>query len=293
MEWVHSFNTMEIVLEPINVKICHLLGYKNVIQGDASDPKTWDKLIKLLNKKANKMKFDHIIMNPPYSRNLHLKILNEAIKHSDDIVNISPIRWLQDPLAEYKQNSDFNKFKEIRAHINTIDIINSDTANRLFNICWCDLGIYHITNIETNKSFFNHPSFVYKILSKRDKSIMNIATREGYTGNYEGIFGVINSHYGDMSCFVKNDYKLFCTARYTNVNKVIFFNSDNERLNMFKYLTSKIMLAYAKAIRINQRVPWQFVPVLPTYEHEWTDKDLYKYFELTSDEIKFIESTFK
>ena len=39
------------------------------------------------------MKFDHVIMNPPYHRNLHLKILNEAINHSDDIVNLSPIRW--------------------------------------------------------------------------------------------------------------------------------------------------------------------------------------------------------
>ena len=29
-------------------------------------------------------------MNPPYCRNLHLKILNEAIHHSDDIVNLSP-----------------------------------------------------------------------------------------------------------------------------------------------------------------------------------------------------------
>ena len=60
------------------------------------------------------MKFDHVIMNPPYCRNLYLKILNEAINHSDDIVNLSPIRWVQDPLAEYKRNSDFKKFNEIR-----------------------------------------------------------------------------------------------------------------------------------------------------------------------------------
>ena len=47
------------------------------------------------------MNFDHIIMNPPYNRNLHLKILQEAMKHSNDVVNLSPIRWLQDPLADY------------------------------------------------------------------------------------------------------------------------------------------------------------------------------------------------
>ena len=51
-----------------------------------------------------------IIMNPPYNRNLHLKILQEAMKHGDEIVNLSPIRWLQDPLAEYKKNSDWFRF---------------------------------------------------------------------------------------------------------------------------------------------------------------------------------------
>ena len=66
------------------------------------------------------MKFDHIIMNPPYCRNLHLKILNEAINHSDDIVNLSPIRWLQDPLAEYKKNSDWKKFESERKRIETL-----------------------------------------------------------------------------------------------------------------------------------------------------------------------------
>ena len=239
------------------------------------------------------MKFDHVVMNPPFCRNLHLKILNESINHSDDIVNLSPIRWLQDPLAEYKKNSDWKKFENIRERIESIDVISYDVANKLFNIQWTNLGIYHITNIVTNKVFFNQSNFVRKVLSKCDKSIMDIATHEGYRGAYNDTFGVINSHYGDTSCFIKNDYKLFRTARYTNVNKVIFFNSEDECLNMFKYLTSKVMLAYAKEVRTNQRVPWQFVPVLPTYKHEWTDEDLYKYFNLTPEEIAIIEDEIK
>ena len=42
------------------------------------DNKYLDKL------KEMEMKFDCIIMNPPYQRNLHLKILAEAIKHLKD-----------------------------------------------------------------------------------------------------------------------------------------------------------------------------------------------------------------
>ena len=57
------------------------------------------------------MKFDVAIMNPPYDGNLHLKILEKVIPIADKVVNISPARWLQDPLAKYKKNSDYNKFE--------------------------------------------------------------------------------------------------------------------------------------------------------------------------------------
>ena len=88
------------------------------------------------------MKFDHICMNPPYCRNLHLKILNEAINHSDDIVNLSPIRWLQDPLAEYKKNSDWKKFENVRKHINSIEVITAKDASDLFSASFVmNLGV--------------------------------------------------------------------------------------------------------------------------------------------------------
>ena len=94
------------------------------------------------------MKFDCIIMNPPYQRNLHLKILAEAIKHLKDeksvCVNLSPIRWLQDPIAKNKKNSDFNKFEEsVAKHIESLDIIDKGISGNAFNIgINSDLGIY-------------------------------------------------------------------------------------------------------------------------------------------------------
>lgn len=234
----------------------------------------------------------HIIMNPPYNGNLHLKILQEAMKHSDDVVNISPIRWLQDPLAEYKKNSDWEKFADIRKHIESLEVVSAAEADKVFGINFrCDLGIYHITENGGWKDDINkRKSFVDKILQKAaDKSIMDIATEEGWRGEYKGIFGVINSHYGDIEHFIKNDYKLFCEGRYTNTNKVLFFDTEQERQAMFSYLSSKLMNAFAKEVRVNQRVPWQFVPVLPDYTHSWTDEKLYEYFKLTPEEIKEIE----
>lgn len=93
------------------------------------------------------MKFDYIIMNPPYKRNLHLKILEKAIEHLKDdgiCVNFSPIRWLQDITATFKEKSDFKKYKNsIRKYINNIDIVYSKNAEQLFDIALpFNLGIY-------------------------------------------------------------------------------------------------------------------------------------------------------
>ena len=94
------------------------------------------------------MKFDCIIMNPPYQKNLHLKILAEAIKHLKDdeskVINLSPVRWLRDPLAKYKKNSDYHRFEEsVAKHIETFNIIESAESNNIFSAgIMTDLAIY-------------------------------------------------------------------------------------------------------------------------------------------------------
>ena len=55
------------------------------------------------------MKFDICLMNPPYSRSLHLKFLEKTIKIADKVVSIQPTRWLQDTLATYKKITDLKK----------------------------------------------------------------------------------------------------------------------------------------------------------------------------------------
>ena len=91
------------------------------------------------------MNFDKIIMNPPYDGNLHLKILEQAIsllKDDGNCINLSPIRWLQDPLAEYKKNSSWNKFYDIREKIESLDVVPMKEAIKQFNTdIPTDLGI--------------------------------------------------------------------------------------------------------------------------------------------------------
>ena len=293
-------NFYGIELEEDNVAICKLLGYKNVIQGDASDPKTWDELVNLMNRNTNKMKFDHIIMNPPYCRNLHLKILNEAINHSDDIVNLSPIRWLQDPLAEYKRNSDFKKFTEIRERIENIDVISAHEATDLFGASiWADLGVYNLNkdgSFDTH-SLLKHLWFVNKVILKVKDSVKDHSTREGvcdFSKPYIKISG-LHGHQGNKDFYefasprldVAKSKKTSCRQHTVN------FETEEESINFFNSLQTKFYKFINVCIKRDMEIPWQYTPWLDDYTHQWTDDDLYQYFELTDDEIKIIESEIK
>ena len=63
------------------------------------------------------------------------------------LVNLSPVRWLQDPLAKYKKSSDYNKFESVRNGINDLSGRGGLETNKLFDrtSMSIDLGIYKIT----------------------------------------------------------------------------------------------------------------------------------------------------
>ncbi len=231
---------------------------------------------------ASMPKFDVAIMNPPYDGNLHLKILEKVIPVADKVVNISPVRWLQDPLAKYKKNSDYNKFENsISKKIENLDVIDVELSNNLFQIYFGALGIYTIGKGGYDYSYAQRNSLVHKFISKSNVTFMDVATEEGYRGKYKSnYFGIINSHYGDTSAWISNNFELFTSKRETNTNKVIFFNSTAEVTNCFQFLNLKVMRYFAKLIRFNQRVPWQFVPYLD-YTQPWDNKRFCAYFGIT------------
>ena len=112
------------------------------------------------------MKFNFILMNPPYSSNLHISILDVARNNYDHVcVNLSPVRWLQDPLAEYKQGTDWKKFGSVREHISGLDVILAADANGHFDIGGAgDLGIYKLTEKGGFDCKTLHDPIIQKIL---------------------------------------------------------------------------------------------------------------------------------
>ena len=243
------------------------------------------------------MHFDKIIMNPPYNGNLHLKILQEAMKHSDDVVNLSPIRWLQDPLAEYKKNTgggdkglDYNLIKR---HIESIDIIDSIIASNLFgSLQAADLGIYYVTKDGGfDFSVFSNP-LVKKIMDKSNDNILNHLDKHGseYCVKIPHIFGRPNVK-GEEIYITPNKEVSMSKDNFSGGERTrwLNFKTQEEAENCFNLFFTKFWKWLVKSTRTSCNLN-KTLPYLGDYTHPWTDADLYEYFGLNEDEINIIEN---
>lgn len=281
------------------------------------------------------MKFDCIVMNPPYQKNLHLKILAEAIKHLKDdnsvCVNLSPVRWLQDPFALYKR-SELKKFEsEICKKIDSLNAINNELISRLFNIAiYADLGIYTCKSSNTNfnyKSYWKNNKNNTEInviekccLSFKTKNLENELCSESMNGICVPI-ALIAGGRGTLPIF--KNYPLIVDNMIDNENWIdvwnkdpkhkafqkqkdstichIKFNSICEAENFYKSYKT-IFLQYICNITVQQQhIQFKFLPFLGDainprtglkgYEGEWTDDDLVLYFDITPEEYNIIKKT--
>ena len=276
------------------------------------------KYIEELDFKKTDMKFDCIIQNPPYVRNLHLKILAEAIKHLKDeksvCVNLSPVRWLQDPLAIHKTASDYKKFENtISKHIQSLDLFDAKLAQQMFNsaqyenlgIYTCNLdGGYDYTkmmkfNCQVKQKVFDNvilPTYLGKM-----KSLSDIRTSEG-NPDFSRFYVILPMGHGHVGS--ADYYDLISPkkelARRTNVKHngnigtglgTANFNTDVEAENFRLSLGTTFVKFCVSLVKTNIRNPYCAIPLMHDYIEPWTDERFYKFFNITPDEQKVIEET--
>ena len=267
---------------------------------------------------------NHIIMNPPYDKNLHLKILQEAMKHSNDVVNLSPIRWLQDPLAEYKKNSDWKKFEDIRKRIESLDAVPMVEATQLFNSAAfsMDLGIYHLTSQGGWISHFTN-SIINKVVEHSNKTVFDAMSEnedDGWRVRIKKLMPIPSNRPNGTALEYTNTYLCHQSLdwvykdgftkdgihwsenrlpgaggpkSYTKDDKLpysIKFDTETEAYNFQSYTKTKFFKYIYSTMKTDQNVPLKYLPFMPSYTHPWTDEMLCEYFGLTENEIKEIES---
>lgn len=246
------------------------------------------------------MKFDVAIMNPPYDRNLHLKILEQIIPHTNKVVNISPVRWLLDPFAPYSTRSDYCKFENsISKKIESLDMIPAKKASELFDAAFTmNLGIYVCGN--GGYEYQHNDPLITKIVEKTmNNSWKAFSWQDFYAGNipvknYKLNVAPIHSKdskYPIMCQTYEKQIKVQPAKKRSDGNGGMGqngghfeFDSDVERKNFYECYNHPFMIWWVKHWKEDVNVMGYKIPYFSDYSHPWDYKDFFKWFDLTKEE---------
>ena len=224
-----------------------------------------------------KKKYDLAIMNPPYEKNLHLKILEKVIPIAEETINISPI----DSFVDLNMENSISK--RISPYIDDLQYFDEKTSNELFNIYnSCKLGIIKIKqNAKGIKANFeNLRSIIYKLRKEKSiRSSLNYKKDENFT-MIQGDYGYAKSWH----------YTLNQLFEGKKVNATIGFDTEEELQN-FKDITInrwpyKLMYIVDNKSAVIAHLPFIGKRKNPRnnkigYTTNWTDKDFCDYFNIT------------
>lgn len=248
-------------------------------------------------------------MNPPYDGNLHNKIMDCIVSFMEkfECVNLSPIRWIQDPLADYKNGTDWKKFENLRNHIISISVVPTEIANKYFGIGLLQpLGIYLIDE-QTHKTI-QHNEWYQRILKKIVKdsfySKHNVCNYSKDLNNYVCLNTMAPPmKYGKPMfdwlkkcgvCTNTNTYEDWknnepaATRGDVNNTVCIEFDTFDEALNCYNSMQTMFARYLCKIFTTDIHVHPKFAPFMGEYNHVWTDKMFKDYFEITDDEWDLI-----
>ena len=238
------------------------------------------------------MKFDCIIMNPPYQRNLHLKILAEAIKHLKDdgtCVNLSPIPRLtsirnlydEKTITRNAKTEQYAYLKDVEQIRNGIEIFNAGIQQHL------GIQVYstnkHLIDIEQYVESDLPKDLVKKIMYKCMKySLLNVEQR----GDFELPISDVHGHIGSKDFL--NIMALAYECQLSSVGRVkVKFLTENDRHAFYNFWMSSLGRLLASLWKVDTHVEHRYIPYV------WFKdvNEFAKWFDLTPEEQKVIEET--
>lgn len=297
-----------------DLKIALLLAVRNSVVYVTDDPECAeqfrknteagmgkDDVVILINKWTNKlkftkvfekmgMKFDICIQNPPYDRNLHLKILEAVIPHAEKVINISPVRWLQDPFAPYLTRSDYCKFENgVSKHIKDLEVIPAKNASQIFQEAsfTMNLGIYTCDE-QGGYNYMHNDPLVTKIVRKTMENSWEPFNVKRQMNNPQKQFVLNTPEFGNP--FMANTYQRALQCQQTKTlcggrkSCIFSFDTEEERKNFYDCYNTEFMKWQASLWKADAHIYCEKIPYFDDYTHSWKLKDFFAWFELTKEE---------
>ena len=273
--------------------------------------------------KEHNMKINKVLMNPPYDGSLHLEVLEATLKAAKEtnaeceVVSVQPTRWLEDPLAEYKQGSDYKKYKQtLIDNISKLQLVDATTACKAFNIMnSTDLAIYTFNTTRTEIKITVQDNLINKLYSKistmttlHDKLDQNVVdgfrcevkkltsgTGGHNLGDYDSSkVADVNIVWGPYTDGYTKDGNFFTAGRQKNqftkdyFANSIKFNSLDLANNFYLSCNTNFYRRLIHLFKWDVNVPLRFLPYMEDYSKVWTDEDYCKFFDLTEEESEFM-----
>ena len=154
----------------------HASKHRKEIAGKKIDEIVYDNVFD----KIKDMKFDVIITNPPYNKDLHLQILDELTKIANKVVCVHPGRWVEDVLAKYKdKNATGRKYEHLKKMLTKVMMIKQKDGVKMFNIKLKQdmmIGVYESNHNNTDElPIYKEPKMFFSVLDNILKYAHNVA----------------------------------------------------------------------------------------------------------------------
>lgn len=244
-------------------------------------------------KKNGGKKFDVCLMNPPYAKNMHIKFMEKTfdlISNDGSLIYIGPDNWLIDKYNFAQKSKVKNDTRDKYAkYIDDIETFSAEEFNRLFNTSnffgvsifkmkhnakGIDPSIYNSNNELITK--------IIKIIQEKFTSLRSHFTRQP---NKEFFVPVRRTNHSYLNWVERDKSK-------NKAKDGILFNSKNE-MNNFIDSFDTWFYQFLNCTDWSGGSNSADVPYLDDYSKPWTNERLYKLFNISEKEQKFIEKEIK
>ena len=288
--------------------------------------------------KLKDMKFDIVLLNPPYSNGLFIQFLNKGfslLKDGGTLCAIHPSTYIISKKVTREKrhillNNTIEKYKSSVKLVNGNSIFEkagfftplsittiTKTEDPTINVVYEHLGESIKTAVTSVKDIWIHsnnlaPSIYSKIKEKMTLSLLDMWTDKAPTdGN---LYLKVNNIAGnrpqrgtiglnpDFNCIIyktevdAGTWKEELVTTKPRMWKGHLKAKNNKELeNLYNYTITKFARFCVSLLKLGQNMHRGELAMTPylDFSEEWTDEKCYKYFNLTEEEIEFIESYIK